>query len=317
VHKCTPVAGGAHVRSEAVGERDLDWDDLRYFLAAIRAGTLAGASRAMRVEHTTIGRRLSSLERALGAPVVLRGPEGLKLTPLGESLLPIAEQMERSVAAARDQALERRARVRLAMPSGLSALFGARIAELQKQHPKLSVEILSGSRPVDLKKGEADLAIRIAAVTDKELVTRKICENGWALYASETYLSRRGAPRDLDDLAGHDVIGYDPALASVPAALWLEPRAANANVVMRSREVTDMLAATLSGVGLAVLPCMAAELEPKLTRLSKGMVATRPAALVYRRELKLSRELRAVIDMVVDVMRAHADRIARSIGTAR
>jgi DNA-binding transcriptional LysR family regulator len=288
----------------AVAEREIDWDDLRYFLAAVRAGTLAGASRAMRVEHTTIGRRLSSLERALAAPVVLRGPDGLRLTALGESIVPLAEQIERAVSAVRDQALTRRTRVRLAMPSGVSALFASRLAQLQVQHPRLSLEIISGSRPVDLEKGEADLAIRIAPATNKELVSRKLCDNGWALYAAAAYLKRHGAPRDLNDLAGHDVIGYDPALAAVPAAQWLEPRCASANVVMRSREVTDMLAAALSGVGLAVLPCMIADREPKLTRLTRDMVASRPLALVYRRELKVSREVRAVIDMVVDVMRA-------------
>jgi DNA-binding transcriptional LysR family regulator len=294
-----------------MAEREIDWDDLRYFLAAVKAGTLAGASRAMHVEHTTIGRRLSSLERALGAPVFLRGPDGLKLTAVGESVVPLAEQMERAVSTVRDQTLTRRARVRLAMPSGLGAWFGPRIAELQKKHPKLSLEIVSGSRPVDLKRGEADLAIRIAPATDKELVARKLCDTGWALYASDEYLSRHGAPANPDDLAGHDVIGYDPALAAVPAAQWLEPRSAKANVVMRGHEVTDMLAAALSGAGLAVLPCMVADLEPKLTRLTKDMVATRPMLLVYRRELKLSRELRAVVDMVVEVMRENVDQALR------
>ena len=65
-------------------EGDLDWDDLRYFLRAAQAGTLAGAARAMGVEHSTIGRRLSALERTLGAPLVVRAPDGLHLTPLGE-----------------------------------------------------------------------------------------------------------------------------------------------------------------------------------------------------------------------------------------
>jgi DNA-binding transcriptional LysR family regulator len=287
----------------AVAERETDWDDLRIFLAAVRAGTLAGAARALRVEHTTIGRRLSSLERSLGAPVVLRGPDGIKPTPLGELIVPIAEQMERAVSTVRDHALLRRARVRLAMPSGLAGLFAPRIAELQQRHQKLSLEIMSGSRPVDLRKGEADLAIRLAPITDKDLVMRTLCETGWALYASQAYLSRRAAPRDSDDLAGHDVIGYDPSLAAVPAAGWLEARSAKANVVLRSREITDMMAAALSGVGLAVLPCIVADRETKLARLTKETIATRTVSLVYRRELKLSRELRAVIDMVVDVMR--------------
>lgn len=165
---------------------------------------------------------------------------------------------------------------------------------------------MSGARPVDLKKGEADLAIRVGPIADKELVARKLGEIGWALYASDAYLARRGAPRDPNDLRGHDVIGYDPSLASVPAANWLEERAASANVVMRSREMTDMLAASASGVGLAVLPCVVGGTEPKLTRLTEEPVATRNIALVYRREAKLSREVHAVVRMVVELMHEHA-----------
>jgi len=75
---------------------DLDWNDLRYFLRAAQSGTLAGAARAMGVDHSTVGRRLSALERALGAPVVLRAPDGLHLTPLGESLMPLAEDVDTS-----------------------------------------------------------------------------------------------------------------------------------------------------------------------------------------------------------------------------
>src|SRR5688500_9079270 len=102
--------------------KELNWDDLRYFLGAVRAGTLAGASRAMAVEHTTIGRRLSSLEETLGAALVLRGPEGLKLTPLGEAAVPLVEQVEQAVAAVRDLVSARGARVRLAVPSGFTTL---------------------------------------------------------------------------------------------------------------------------------------------------------------------------------------------------
>jgi DNA-binding transcriptional LysR family regulator len=295
-----------------MADRDLDWDDLRYFLGAARAGTLAAASRAMKVEHTTIGRRLSSLEEALGAPLVLRGPEGLRLTPLGEAALPLVERVEQAVAAVRDEVSTRRARVRLAVPSGFTKLFTLHVAELQKQHPKLALELVSGARPVDLKRGEADLAVRVGTISDKDLIARKLCESGWALYAADAYLARHGTPRDLDNLAGHDVIGFDPSLARVPAAQWLEARIANANIVMRSREVTDMLAAALSGVGLCALPCMVADVEPKLTRLTTDLIARPIISLVYRREAKLSREVRAVIRMVVDVMRENADRIQGS-----
>ena len=101
----------------------LDWDDLRYFLEAVRASTLAGAARALGVEHTTIGRRLSALERALGASLVLRSPDGLRLTPLGERILPRVEEVERAVSAVREVLRAEETRVRLAVPSGFTPLF--------------------------------------------------------------------------------------------------------------------------------------------------------------------------------------------------
>jgi DNA-binding transcriptional LysR family regulator len=288
---------------------DLDWDDLRYFLRAVEAKTLAGAARAMGVEHTTIGRRLSALERTLGAPLVLRGPDGLKLTQLGEKVAPLVEEAERAVLRVLDLVASEKARVRLAVPSGFTQYFSAGIAQLCRDHPGLALEIVSGARPVDLKKGEADLAIRSGPVADKELVVRKLCEGGFSLYASDSYLARREAPRDPNDLTGHDLIGYDASLAAVPAAKWLEERAAKGTIVLRSREMSDMLAATLGGVGLAVLPCGLADPEPALRRLTPDVVATRTLALVYRTEARLSKDVRTVIRFVVGVMRENAERI--------
>ena len=80
---------------------DLDWDDLRYFLAAARQETLSGAARALGVKHSTIGRRISALERSLGAPLFVRQPDGLVLTPLGASVRSRVEQIEQAVAGVR------------------------------------------------------------------------------------------------------------------------------------------------------------------------------------------------------------------------
>ena len=289
---------------------DLDWDDLRYFLRAAQARTLAGAARAMGVEHTTIGRRISALERSLGAPLVLRGPEGLQLTPLGERLSPLVEEVERAVSAVRDLAASSGTRVRLAVPSGWTGLFAPRLAQLHRDAPGVSLELVSGSRPVDLKKGEADLAIRSGPIGDNDLVVRKLGESGWSLYASPAYLARRPRPRDPDDLAGHDLIGYDAALAAMPSAKWIEARAAGAAIVLRSREMTEMVAAALSGAGLAVLPCMLGDAEPALERLTDRVVATRALSLVYRREARLSAGVRAVIRFVIDTVRGQASLIS-------
>jgi DNA-binding transcriptional LysR family regulator len=292
------------------GQADLDWDDLRYFLEAARARTLAGAARKLGIEHTTIGRRLAALERALGAALVLRGPDGLRLTALGEQLLPLAEQIERTVHSLRDLAERGVARVRLAVPSGFARLFVAGLAALREQHPGLLLEIVSGARIVDLEQSEADLAVRGAPVEADDLIARRLCCSGWSLYAAPSYLARRAAPASLDDLSGHDLLGYHPSLAHMPASQWLESRAARASVVLRSREMTDMVTAASSGLGLAVLPCVLADVEPGLVRLTPDVLATRTLSLVYRREMRLSEPVTAVIDFVFEIIRENEALIA-------
>lgn len=284
----------------------LNWNDLRYFLLAAESKSLAGAARAARVEHTTIGRRLSALERALGAALVLRGREGLKLTQLGEQLVPLAAAVERSVNAVRDLVASERSRVRLAVPSGFTRLFSEGIAIFARENPDVTLEIVSGARPVDLKKGEADLAIRTSTIVDKDLIARKLFDGGFALYASEAYLARKPAPRDTNDLSGHDVVGFDGMLSKVSAVQWLNERAVKANVVMRSREMIDIMTAVLGGIGLSVLPCWIGDAEPLLRRLTNDVVAVQSFSLVYPRESKLSPEVRAVIRFVMALIRGKA-----------
>ena len=288
---------------------DMNWDDLRYFLAAVRAKTLAGAARTLGVEHTTVGRRISSLERALGAPLVLRGADGVRLTRLGERIAPRLDELERSVRGLRELASVEAMRVRLAVPSGFTRFFTAELPELCRHHPKLSLEIVSGASLVDLSSGDADLAVRTGPVSDKDLVARKLGDVGFSLYASELYTARRGRPTAPDDLRGHELIAFHESLAHVPAARWLEERAGGANVVLRSREMTDMLTAAVDGVGLAVLPCMLAHGEPRLQRLTATVVATRPVWLVHRAEARLSKEVKVVIRFAAEVMKRHASQI--------
>ncbi len=286
---------------------ELDWDDLRYFLRALQARTLAGAARTMGVEHTTVGRRLAALERALGVSLVVRGPSGLTPTVVGTQVLASVEQLARQIDALQAEVAGRSACVRVVVPSGFAQIFVGTIAALREREPPVSIELLSGSRPVDLVRGEADVAVRVGPIAHDELVARRVAEVGWALYATAGYL----ADRDLDvaDLRGHAVIGFDTALAAMPAAKWLAARTQPTDVVLRGREMTDMLAAALAGLGLAVLPCHLGDAEPALVRLTAEAVATRELSLVYRRESSRVPHVRAVIDAMAQSLRAQADRL--------
>jgi DNA-binding transcriptional LysR family regulator len=296
--RCPALCKDAQVA--APGSRDLDWDDLRIFLGAARAGSLAGAARAMGVEHTTVGRRLAALERALGAALVLRRPDGLALTPLGEKIAPLIAEVERAVSAVESLVTSEGARVRVAVPTGITRLVAPQLAGFRREHPGVALELMSGSRAVDLARGEADLAIRIGPVTDPDLVVRRVGEIGSSLYASQSYLARQPY---RGDLAGHDVIAFDPSLAETPAAQWLEAHARGATVAVRCREMTELIAAAVSGAGVALLACWLADAEPALRRLTPDVVVRRSLSVVYRREAQRAAPVGAAIRLVTRALR--------------
>jgi len=287
----------------------LDWNDLRYFLAAVRAKTLSGAARTLGVKHSTIGRRISTLERSLGAPLFVRRHDGLSLTPLGQNVLSRVEEVERAVLGLQALVGSEKKHVRLACPSGFGNFFGGQLQRFHREFPDIELELLSGSHRLDLKKGEAELALRVGPIADEDLIARKIGEIGWSLYASVAYLARHAAPADPCQLAGHEVLAYDRKLAGVPGAQWIEEYGRDATIVLRSGELTDTLAAARSGLGLAVLPCMLAETDPTLKRLTQDVLGQHSLSLIYRRETLLVEPVQKVVEFVISVMRENADLI--------
>jgi DNA-binding transcriptional LysR family regulator len=287
---------------------EIDWESVHYFLRAAESRSLSRAARSLRVQHTTVGRRLSSLERAIGAPLVERSAAGLELTPLGRRVVELAGEMAALVQAIAELAAVERTNVRLVVPTGFTALVTPHLEALRREQPQVSLDIVSGARRVDLRKGEADLAIRVGPIEDEALVARKLGEVASALYASRAYLERAGAP-DPNDLAGHAVIGFHRSLSQMPAAQWLAVRSAKATIVLRSREAVDMLAAAQSGAGLAVLPCLLGDADPSLVRLTREPVASRRVSLVYRREARLSPEVRSVSSFIVGIMQEQAPKL--------
>jgi len=293
---------------------DFNWDDLRFFLRAAQQKTLAGAARSLGVQHTTIGRRLSVLERAFGAPLVLRGPEGLTLTPLGQRIAPLVLEVERAVSAARAAVKAECARVRLSVPQALTALFTQGLAQLRRDQPEISLEIISDNRPPDLKRGEVDLAVLVRTVIDVDLVRRSLGDIGWSLYATDAYLARHPGPVDPNDLSGHEIVALKAESTSAPAAKWLAEHAANATVVSRSNASASLVAAAVAGAGLALLPCFLAEAEPALKRLTPDVLIKHSVSLAYRREVRLAEPVRVAIRFVIDLMRKHAEELR---GTTR
>lgn len=250
-----------------------DWDDLKYLLAVARHQSTVAASRALSVNQSTVQRRLVELERRIGQPLVRRHPTGYRLTAFGEQLLPQAERVEQAVqglvrqveAARRD--LSGVVRVTCPEPLMYRITKSTLIERFQARHPGLRIEFVMSDRYLDLAKGEADIALRSGDTDDGELIGRKIGDSLWAVYASPKYLDRRGQPGGVEDLAQHDLIGFDDSMARHRAAQWLRQVAPGAHVVARNNSVLGLVYAVKSGIGLAPLPTALGDAEADLVRV--------------------------------------------------
>ncbi len=292
----------------------LDWNDLRHFLALSRAGSLAGAARILGVEHSTVGRRLASLESALGTKLFTRTSEGLLLTEVGRDILAHVERMEQGALAVERRASGEDKRlegiVRLTTSEGFTGFLVKRFTELRARHPDLLVEVLSGNESLDLARREADLAVRLVKTVQPDLICKRITGCGWSLYAAESYVARAGVPKSATDLSGHEIVGFDETMSGVPGAKWLEAHGQGARFVIRGNSIVSVLNATLVGMGIGALPCFLGSAEPTLRRITSTVIGTRDVSLVYHPDMARVARVRAVMDFVVEVIQRDAALLA-------
>jgi len=288
----------------------VDWNDLRYFLAVYRTGSSSAAARALGVQHTTVGRRLAALEEVLGTSLFTRTPTGLTPTSAAAGILKLAEDAEQSMLAIERQVRSTEAEiagvVRLTTSDAFAGFFVRHLDTLYAEHPDLQVEILTGNRNFDLAHGEADVAVRHAPTTDLDLISRKVGENGWSLYASEGYLARSGPVATDGDFRGHSVIGFDETLRHTPGAIWLGGHAAAAHVALRGNSIAAVLNAAIASIGIAAVPCFLADGERVLRRLTPQVIGVRDIFIVHHPDAARIPRVRRVIDFAAAVIKAES-----------
>ncbi len=248
----------------------MNWNDIPLFLAIAEQRSLAGAARVLQVNHSTAFRRLNAMERAMGVRLFERLAGGYQLTAAGEDLLEDAHQARAAVdtlvrrAAGRDQTLS--GDVRLTTAPNLAQEFvpGA-LRRLRQQHPGIRVEVIVSDTDYDLARREADLALRATQRPPDYLLGRKVLDLSWHVMGSAEYLARRQAPRSMEDLLDHDLIGADAAFQRLEVFRRLHRRFPRERFVATANTLDTMAALARTGLGLAVLP--SDQLSPGLERL--------------------------------------------------
>jgi DNA-binding transcriptional LysR family regulator len=254
---------------------------------------------------------LAALESALSTRLFARGPDGLSLTASGQDILPHAEAVLTHA-----EAIERcveggdgriAGTVRLTIPEAIESYMIERLAGLRERHPELVVELVSDNRALDLRRGEADIAMRFRATTDPALVVRKLGPTGWSLYASPSYVARKGALACEQDLSGHDVLNFDASLSGLPVTAWMAEHSKGANVVLRGNSLGAVQRAAAFGFGIAPLPCFLADTDPLLVRLTPRVIAEREGTLAVHPDLVRLGRVRATMDFLVEVFEREAE----------
>jgi DNA-binding transcriptional LysR family regulator len=285
-------------------------DDLRLFLAALRAESLAAAASSLGVDRTTVGRRLDELEQRLRAPLFVRTRGGLRPTEAALRLRPGAERILADLRALDAAALSADAAVhgvvRIATSEGLAGFLVQRgLLGLGQRHPELSLEISTGNRPVALARGEADLSLRAILVREDGVRVRKLRGMAIGLYASSEYLRRRGAPGSIDGLTGHDLLVPGGELAKRPEARLLD-RVRGARVVLRSSSLPALVEAAVAGHGIVPVGDFWAELVGLVRVVALPHLAPRPLWLAIAPGQRERPAVRAVAEEIARLAGAPA-----------
>jgi DNA-binding transcriptional LysR family regulator len=281
---------------------NLDWEDLRYFVALARYGTLSATARELRVNHATVARRVASLETRLARPLFDRRPDGYAVTAEGKAVLDEAQAMDEaalSVLRRLDAGTELTGLVRLSVGRVLAERFLIdRLRAFHERYPAIDLEVTGGSRVVSLARREADIALRYGAPKDSELVARRVAKIAFGLYASPAYRDKIAAG------ATPAFIGFDEESDFVAEAAWLARRFGERRFSFRSSSQTTQAAAARAGYGVALLPRYVAADDSALAEVLPGeRLPERDVWLLIRRDLRKVPRVRAVADYLIEIFR--------------
>ncbi|PPD15867.1 MAG: LysR family transcriptional regulator [Methylobacterium sp.] len=281
----------------------LDWDDLRIFLDVARTGSIAQTARRLKVEPSTVSRRVAQLESALGVSMFERNRSGLKLTELGQRILLHAANLESSVFSIRSLVGADTAaagHVRLATMEGIASLYVApRLLRFRDISPDVTVELVTSAQVIHVSRREADLFLSFFKPPGQGLVSEKIGSFQVGLYASPLYLSRHGAPASLSDLRNHHFATYIDDMIQVDAVRWLEDIVSDVPVVFHSNSMIAQMNAAASGLGIVALPRFAGLSNDALVQvLPEEAVTNRDIWVNVHQDLQFAPRLRALVQFL-------------------
>lgn len=289
----------------------LSADDLQYFLAVARTGRLVKAAEELKVDHTTVGRRINALERNTGSRLFDRTPSGWLLTPAGQLLLEPAEAVTAAMQSATDALgsgdSRLRGAVRVLTPDGFgSFILAPSLGKLRKAHPDLTIELVTATAQLDHSVRAFDVAVTLGKPNSDRVIVKPLSSYKLRLYASKAYLD--GAPplKSIDDMTDHDLIWYVDKLLDVDRLRQVSTKIPS-RVTVQSTNLIAHWQAAANGVGIAPMPQFVAMQDDRLVNVLPEVSFTARFWLVLPKEHARLARVRAVTQHIEDIVTERAE----------
>jgi len=290
-----------------------DWDHLRVFVGVAEHGSLSAAGRELNISQPTVGRHIQALEDSLGVRLFQRTVRGLDLTDTGRDLLEHGREMAAAAdrlalaAAGREAAVSGTVRV-TASAFVATLTLPEIIADLRLAHPEIEIELVASDATENLLQREADIAVRMYRPRQVDVITRKVSELSLGVYAANSYLSRRGTPRELNDLLAHDIVGYDRDETILQGFAAVGVDVDRHFFVARCDDQVAYWHLVVAGVGIGFSQVRVGDAEPLVSRvLPDFAIPPLPVWLTAHAGLRTNPRVRRVFDSL-------AERLARPGG---
>ncbi len=286
----------------------MDWDKLRVFHAVAEAGSFTHAGETLNLSQSAVSRQISALEDALQVPLFHRHARGLILTEQGETLNRTVREVFAKLAMTEALLTESKekptGRLKVTTTTGFGASWLApRMKDFLEAHPDVTVTLLLDDSDLDLAMREADVAIRMHAPKQPDLVQRHLMTINWGVFASPAYLKAHGMPERAEDLDAHRLVSWGDYRSPVDDINWLleagRRAGSNRRPVFEVNSFQALLAAVSAGIGIAALPDYLVR-DDGLVRILTDLKAPKVEAyFVYPDELRSSKRVAVFRDFLL------------------
>lgn len=283
---------------------NFDWNQTRAFLITATEGSFSAAAAAMDVSQPTVSRQVSALEETLQVVLFEKSGRGLVLTPTGKELLQVAKRMgdaasELSLAASGSSSTLHGSVCISASEISAGYTLPALVLKLQNTYPEIRIEILAANDASDLRRREADIAIRAFRPSELDLIGKKLKTQNWGLYASTAFLKRNGPLEDVSGLERAGFIGYDQSDTIINHLAKQNLRISQENIVVVAQNMLVAMELIKNGTGIGVLPIDVGENQPGIQRVANKLIQFDVENwLVTHSELRTNRRIQVVYDFL-------------------